>query len=341
MMMNDTPTLQVENLSVYYWTGRGPVKAVDNISFTINRNERFGFIGESGCGKTTTIMAILRLIKRPGNIESGRILLNGQDIVTISKEEMRQTRWRKISLIPQGAMNSLNPVMRVHDQIADTIITHEGNVPKDTVRERINSLLDMVELPANVANMYPHELSGGMKQRVCIAMATALEPELIIADEPTSALDVVVQKAVMQTLIGVQERLGASMILIGHDMGLTAQVLDRVGVMYAGKLVEVADVRALFREAQHPYTQALISSLPSIREKKRGGGIPGLPPFLLNPPPGCLFHPRCPHAIETCQQITPELLPIRSQHLAACHLYSAPEKFPAPSHASFIGIREE
>jgi peptide/nickel transport system ATP-binding protein len=179
----------------------------------------------------------------------------------------------------------------------------------------------MVELPAKVADMYPHELSGGMKQRVCIAMATALEPELIIADEPTSALDVVVQKAVMQTLIGVQERLGASMILIGHDMGLTAQVLDRVGVMYAGKLVEVAPIDELFRKPKHPYTQALISSLPSVREKKRGGGIPGLPPFLLNAPPGCLFHPRCPHAFDTCKSVTPALAELQPGHLAACHLY--------------------
>lgn len=341
MTDHNIPTLQVENLSVYYWTARGPVKAVDDISFTINRNERFGFIGESGCGKTTTIMAILRLIKRPGQIEGGRILLNGQDIVALSKEEMRQTRWSKISLIPQGAMNSLNPVMRVHDQIADTIITHEGNTATHILRERVHGLLDMVELPTGVANMYPHELSGGMKQRVCIAMATALEPELIIADEPTSALDVVVQKAVMQTLIGVQERLGASMILIGHDMGLTAQVLDRVGVMYAGKLVEVANVRELFRDAQHPYTQALIASLPSIREKKQGGGIPGLPPFLLNPPPGCLFHPRCPHAIETCQQITPDLLQLQPQRFVACHRHSSPEAFPSQPHPHNHDLMEE
>lgn len=321
MTNHSTPTLQVENLRVYYWTGRGPVKAVDDISFTINRNERFGFIGESGCGKTTTIMAILRLIKRPGKIESGRVLLNGNDIVALDQEEMRQTRWNRISLVPQGAMNSLNPIMRVRDQIADTILTHKGAVPTNVLREEIIALLDMVELPAKVAAMYPHELSGGMKQRVCIAMATALEPELIIADEPTSALDVVVQKAVMQTLIGVQERLGTSMILIGHDMGLTAQVLDRVGVMYAGKLVEVANIRELYREPRHPYTQALIASLPSIQAKKRGGGIPGLPPFLLNPPPGCLFRARCPHAMKICEQVSPPLRQLQPGHFAACHLY--------------------
>ena len=321
MTNQQTPTLQVENLRVYYWTGRGPVKAVDDISFTINRNERFGFIGESGCGKTTTIMAILRLIKRPGRIESGKVLLNGEDLVPLDKEAMRQNRWSRISLIPQGAMNSLNPIMRVRDQIADAITTHKGTVATNVLRSEIGSLLEMVELPAKVANMYPHELSGGMKQRVCIAMATALEPDLIIADEPTSALDVVVQKAVMQTLIGVQERLGASMILIGHDMGLTAQVLDRVGVMYAGKLVEVAKTQDLFRTPRHPYTQALISSLPSIRQKKRGGGIPGLPPFLLNAPPGCLFYPRCPHAMEHCKTVTPALRQLGPGQFAACHLY--------------------
>jgi peptide/nickel transport system ATP-binding protein len=294
---------------------------VDDVSFTINRNERFGFIGESGCGKTTTIMAILRLIKKPGKIESGQIYLNGYDIAQTSPEEMRQTRWSKISLIPQGAMNSLNPIMRVRDQIADAITTHKEGLSDSLVRQAIDEMLEMVELPSRIANMYPHELSGGMKQRVCIAMATALEPELIIADEPTSALDVVVQKAVMQTLIGVQERLGASMILIGHDMGLTAQVLDRVGVMYAGKLVEVAPIHELFNSPKHPYTQALISSLPSVREKKRGGGIPGLPPFLLNPPSGCLFHPRCPHAFEPCKTITPALRAISPVAQTACHLY--------------------
>ncbi len=325
--IESAPLLQIENLRVYYWTQAGPVKAVDDISFTINPKERFGFIGESGCGKTTTIMAILRLIKRPGRIEGGKILLKGSDILTLSDEEMRQSRWSRISLIPQGAMNSLNPVMRVQDQIADAIVTHRGAVPVRELRERIGDLLETVQLSAEVADMYPHELSGGMKQRVCIAMATALEPELIIADEPTSALDVVVQKAVMETLIGVQERLNASMILIGHDMGMTAQVADRVGVMYAGKLVEVAGTRELFRQPQHPYSQALISSLPSIREKKRGGGIPGLPPFLLNPPQNCLFHPRCPHAVAFCQETPPPMHRIRTSHMAACHLLSAPEQF--------------
>ncbi len=320
MSDENSPILSVEDLQVFYWTRRGPIQAVDGVSFTIQRNERFGFIGESGCGKTTTMMAVLRLIKPPGKIESGRIILDGRNILEMDKEELRQTRWRKIALVPQGAMNSLNPVMRIGDQIEDTIVTHDTGVSKEQAKARIIALLDMVELPERVARMYPHELSGGMKQRACIAMATALEPQLIIADEPTSALDVVVQKAVMQTLIGVQERLGSSLVLIGHDMGLTAQVLDRIGVMYAGKLVEVGTVQDIYKRPQHPYTQALISSLPSLKEKKKGGGIPGLPPFLLNPPSGCVFHPRCSYAMEICRQKVPVQREIQPDHLAACHL---------------------
>ena len=320
MTDKNSPILSVEDLQVFYWTRRGPIQAVDGVSFTIQRNERFGFIGESGCGKTTTMMAVLRLIKPPGKIESGRIILDDRNILEMDKEELRQTRWRKIALVPQGAMNSLNPVMRIGNQIEDTITTHDATVSKEQAKARIIALLDMVELPERVARMYPHELSGGMKQRACIAMATALEPQLIIADEPTSALDVVVQKAVMQTLIGVQERLGSSLVLIGHDMGLTAQVLDRIGVMYAGKLVEVGSVQDIYKRPQHPYTQALISSLPSLKEKKKGGGIPGLPPFLLNPPSGCVFHPRCSYAMEICRQKVPVQREIQPDHLAACHL---------------------
>src|SRR5689334_2453662 len=174
------PILTVEDLQVFYWTRRGPIQAVDGVSFTIQRNERFGFIGESGCGKTTTMMAVLRLIKSPGKIENGRIILDGQNLLEMEKEELRQTRWRKIALVPQGAMNSLNPIMRIGTQIADTITTHDASVSKDQIKARIIELLDMVELPERVAAMYPHELSGGMKQRACIAMATALEPQLII-----------------------------------------------------------------------------------------------------------------------------------------------------------------
>jgi len=321
ILQDETPALQVENLRVYYWTSRGPVKAVDDVSFTIQRNERFGFIGESGCGKTTTIMAILRLIKKPGKIESGRILLNGRDIVAINKEEMRQTRWSKISLIPQGAMNSLNPIMRVRDQIGDTILTHKGTIPSAVLRAEIHALLDMVELPAKVADMYPHELSGGMKQRVCIAMGISLQPAVILADEPTSALDVVVQRQVMETLGKAQEAIGAALILVGHDMGLMAQFVHKIGVMYAGKLVEVGPVNDMFEEPLHPYTQLLIASLPSLEGKGVFKGIPGITPSLLNPPTGCAFHPRCPKAMSYCSTKAPVLQEVRPGRWVSCHLY--------------------
>jgi peptide/nickel transport system ATP-binding protein len=321
MTAQDQAILQVRDLRVYYWTARGAVRAVDGVSFAVNRRERFGLVGESGCGKSTTAMALLRLIKPPGSVESGQITLDDLDILSLGKEEMRQVRWSRLALVPQGAMNSLNPVMRIRDQIGDAITTHEGALSNEVLEGRIKELLAMVDLPGRVVRMYPHELSGGMKQRVCIAMAIALSPQLIIADEPTSALDVVVQRAVMQMLIEVQERLESSLILIGHDMGLIAQAVNRLAVMYAGKIAEIGDVRAMFKDPLHPYTQLLISSLPSPKEKRQRAVIPGLPPNLLNPPPGCLFHPRCPHVMDICRHEEPELREVRPGRPVACHLY--------------------
>lgn len=320
--MNNNSILQVEDLKVYYWTERGPIKAVDGISLSVGKGERFGIVGESGCGKSTTAMSLLRLIKPPGSIEGGRIALDGTDITRLTEEEMRKIRWSRISLIPQGAMNSLNPVMRVGGQIADAITTHEGSKRQGDLKGRIRELFGTVGLPGRVYNMYPHELSGGMKQRVCIAMAIALKPQLIIADEPTSALDVVVQRVVTQTLIGVQEDLGASLVLIGHDMGLQAQLVDRLAVMYAGKVAEVGPVQEMYNDPLHPYTQLLIASVPSVKEKKVLKSIPGLPPMLLSPPPGCIFHPRCPQAMEVCRSEVPRLREVRPGRLVACHLYN-------------------
>jgi peptide/nickel transport system ATP-binding protein len=244
------------------------------------------------------------------------------NLLELDDEEMRSMRWSRISLIPQGAMNSLNPVMRIKDQIGDAITTHGGAISSEELDARVRELLTMMSLSSTVADMYPHELSGGMKQRVCIAMATALSPQLILADEPTSALDVVVQRVVMQMLIDVQEDLGASLILVGHDMGLIAQAVDRLAIMYAGKVAEVGDVRPIFKDPLHPYTQLLISSLPSPREKRRRQVIPGLPPALIDPPPGCLFHPRCPQMIDLCPQEAPLLREVRPGRLVACHLYN-------------------
>ena len=260
--------LCVQDLAVSYATPKGRFRAVRDVSFSVRAGETFGLVGESGSGKTTTAMAILRLIRPPARIENGQIILEGTDLLQISGDELRRMRWSKISLILQGAMNSLNPVMRVRDQIADAIVTHEGRQPAGTLQERIVHLLKTVGLPERTYSLYPHELSGGMKQRVCIAMAIALGPKMIIADEPTSALDVVVQRLVAETLKDVQRRMSAAMILIGHDMGLQAQVADRIGVMYAGRLVEIGPVRTIFKNPLHPYTQLLIASIPSIKTKQ-------------------------------------------------------------------------
>jgi peptide/nickel transport system ATP-binding protein len=234
---------------------------------------------------------------------------------------LRQVRWRELALIPQGAMNSLNPVMRIKDQIADGIETHEGKQPRVELKERILKLLRMVGLPGRVYNMYPHELSGGMKQRVCIAMAIALNPALIIADEPTSALDVIVQRVVAQTLLEVKNQLGVSMIMIGHDMGLLAQLVDRIIVMYAGNIVEIAPVKEIFAEPLHPYTQLLISSIPSVKERKPLVLSEGVTHDLRNPPPGCIFQLRCPYVMDVCRQVVPPLRELRPNHFVACHLY--------------------
>ncbi len=267
---NATPrkVLEVKDLRVHYATPRGEVIAVNGVGFDVYRGETLGLVGESGCGKSTTAMAILRLVQPPGRIVEGQVTLDGTDMLALGERRLRDVRWQKISLIPQGSMNSLNPVMRIRDQIADGIETHQGRQPRSVLKARIGELLDLVHLPGRVADMYPHELSGGMKQRVCIAMAIALDLSLIIADEPTSALEVVVQRVVAETLLEVKGRLGVSMILIGHDMGLQAQLVDRIAVMYAGNIVEIAPVKALFAAPQHPYTQRLIASVPSIRERK-------------------------------------------------------------------------
>jgi peptide/nickel transport system ATP-binding protein len=314
--------LEVQDLRVYYHTPAGPVKAVNGISFNLEEGERFGLVGESGSGKSTIAFALLRMIRPPGMIEGGEVRLDGMSLLTLSDEAMRRVRLAQIALVAQGAMNSLNPVLRVRDQMLDGLEDHDFHMSAQDTEARLTQLLEQVGLRREVADLYPHELSGGMKQRVCIAIAISMRPKVIIADEPTSALDVVVQRQVMDTLEKVQADLGASIILIGHDMGLMAQVVNRLGVMYAGNLVEVARVGDIFDEPLHPYSQLLIASLPSLEHKDVSRGIPGLPPSLLNLPAGCPFNPRCPHAFARCREVTPVLEEVRPNRQVACHLYA-------------------
>jgi oligopeptide/dipeptide ABC transporter ATP-binding protein len=316
--------LNVRDLRVSYHTAAGPVRAVNGVSFFLRPGERFGLVGESGSGKTTAALSLMRLLQEPAVIEGGEVFLNGVDLLRLSEEEMRQARFADIALIPQGAMNSLNPMLKVGEQLRDTIRAHRKGMDSGlSVDARIREVLQSVELHAGVIDSYPHELSGGMKQRVCIAMAILLNPKVIIADEPTSALDVVVQRQVMDTLRQVQQDLGASVILVGHDMGLMAQFVNRVGVMYGGKLVEVGPVRGIFKDPMHPYTQLLIKSLPNLLTKEDFRGIPGLTPSLLAAPPGCMFHPRCPQVMPRCSVDVPVLEEIKPERWVACHLYES------------------
>ncbi len=318
------PVLVVRDLSVTYRTPAGPVRAVNGVSFSLRPGERLGLVGESGSGKTTTALSLMRLLQTSAVIEGGQVLLGGVDLLQLSEEDMREARFAEIALIPQGAMNSLNPMMKVGEQLRDTIRAHRaGSNAKATADTdaRIQRALESVELRATVVNSYPHELSGGMKQRVCIAMGILLNPKVIIADEPTSALDVVVQRQVMETLRKVQEALGAAVILVGHDMGLMAQFVDRIGVMYGGKLAEVGPVRGIIKDPLHPYAQLLIKSLPNLETKENFRGIPGLTPSLLNPPSGCMFHPRCPQAMPRCATDVPALVEIKTDRWVSCLLY--------------------
>jgi len=321
-MMNPAPVAcRVRNLTVHYEVSPTPIVAVNKVCFDVYRGETLGLVGESGCGKSTTAMAMLRLLQTPGRVVGGSVSVDNTDVMQLGAAALRAFRWRKIALIPQGAMNALNPVMRVEKQMADAIAAHTDTGGRAALRGRISELLGMVGLDENVRRLYPHELSGGMKQRVCVAMAVALNPPLVIADEPTSALDVVVQRLVAQSLLHIKATLGNSMILIGHDMGLMAQLTDRVAVMYAGHIVEIAPSKTLFKAPLHPYTQQLIESVPSIKVKKALRVFPGGPPDLRNMPPGCPFQPRCPKAMSVCTQEIPELKEYGDQQQTACHLY--------------------
>lgn len=313
--------LRVKDLDVQYYTDAGIVYANNKVNFDLKPGERLGLVGESGSGKSTMALALLRMIKAPGRIANGQILLSNTDLTKISEEEMRQVRGKEISMVPQGAMNSLNPVMRIKDQIIDGMLDHDLGLSRTLLGERANEALAVVELDQKVGRMYPHELSGGMKQRACIAISVAMHPKVIIADEPTSALDVVTQRQVMQTIGRLQEQLGSAVILIGHDMGLMAQFAHRMAVMYAGSLVELGSIRDIYTDALHPYTQMLIDSLPTIGKRGVFKGIPGITPLLRDLPPGCVFNTRCPKVMDVCRAKMPLYREYKTGHWAACHLH--------------------
>ncbi len=316
-----TPVLQVIDLQVTYYTDSGRAKALDNVSFLLNAGEKLGLVGESGSGKSTMALAMMRMIKPPGRVEGGQVIVDGVDLVKLSEQDMLKARLSKIAYIPQGAMNSLNPVMRIGSQMIDAIRAHDPRMSKAAMMERCMQSLESVDLKREVFKMYAHELSGGMKQRVCIAISILLKPKVIIADEPTSALDVVTQRQVMETIDRIQKELGAAVILIGHDMGLMAQSMDKVAVMYAGKLTELSTVQQMFTQPLHPYAQALIHSLPNLDNKGVLKGIPGLAPSLLRIPSGCAFHPRCNQAMERCKSVVPFLKQTPEGRWVSCLLF--------------------
>jgi len=318
------PLLDVKNLRTYFKTRGGMVKAVDNVSLQLDKGDALGLAGESGCGKTTTALSIMRLLPFNAQILSGKILLNDVDLLKIDDETLRkEIRMKQLSMIFQGAMNALNPVFKVGDQIRQAIITHE-DITKDAAWERVRELLSLVGINPNRAVDYPHEFSGGMKQRAIIAMSLACNPELIIADEPVTALDVIVQAQILELIRNLREKLGLSMIMITHDLSVIADTCNKAAIMYAGKIVEMADSITIFKQPEHPYTQGLIANFPSISgEKKDFEPISGSPPNLISPPKGCRFHPRCPYAEKKCMSEEPDMFEIKRGHYVTCHL----EKF--------------
>ena len=318
------PILDVQDLRTYYSTLRGPVKAVDGVGLQVNQGEALGLAGESGCGKTTVALSLMRILPSSGKIMGGKILFKDQDIVTLNEKQMRKIRWKGMSIVFQGAMNALNPLFRLGDQISEAILTHETKVRKKEAMKRTKKLLELVGLEPKRTKDYPHELSGGMRQRGLIAMALACNPQLLIADEPGTALDVIVQAQVLSLMEELKRRLNLAMLLITHDLSIIADTCEKVAIMYAGKIVEHGDVEDIFKEPLHPYTQGLIGAFPSIKAaKKRISSIPGLPPDLLNPPSGCRFHPRCSYAKDLCKSEDPvEIRVSEGSHFAACHLVS-------------------
>jgi peptide/nickel transport system ATP-binding protein len=312
--------LEIKDLKMYYRTSKGYVKAVDGVSFGLKKGESVGLVGESGCGKTSVAMTIMKLLPNNAEIICGQILFKGEDIIPKTEKQMQNIRSKCIAMVFQAAMNALNPVYRVENQIIEVIRTHES-ISKQDAKARVKELYELVGMDYNWAKNYPHEYSGGMKQRAIIAMALACNPEIIIADEPTTALDVIVQDQIIREIIRIQHKLNMTLIYISHDIGVIAETCNRVGVMYAGQLIEYADTKTLFNTPLHPYTQGLLSSYPSISgSKKKLSSIPSEPINLLNSVPGCRFYNRCNEAKDICSKEAPVYHKVKEGHWILCHL---------------------
>jgi peptide/nickel transport system ATP-binding protein len=314
--------LKVENLRTYYRTRQGLLKAVDDVSFTLEKGEILGLVGESGCGKTTVALSIVRLLPSVAQIMDGKILLHSDDLLRKSEDEMREVRWGKISMIFQGALNSLNPVLSVKEQIGEAMQAH-GSFSGEEVDMAVSRLFKAVRLDPERRTNYPHEFSGGMKQRVMIAMSLACNPEVVIADEPTTALDVIVQRQILELIRSLRDELHISMILITHDLSVVAQLCDNAVIMYAGKVVEKGDLHSIFESPMHPYTRALLKSIPKIEDPKTQelSYIHGSVPDLTGPVPACRFFGRCPHAQKICEEVDPPIGESSRGNYVACHFW--------------------
>ncbi len=313
--------LEVKNLCVDYQQKNNTATALYNVSFALERGEILGVVGESGCGKTTLMLALLRLLPQAGQISGGQVLYGGKDILQLDDKAMAELRWDEISIVFQGAMNALNPVRTVGDQIAEAIRRHE-KLPKEATRKRVDELLELVGIAQNRRDQYPHQYSGGMRQRAMIAMALACYPKIIIADEPTTALDVMIQAQILELLADLRDKLGLAVIFVTHDLGVVAELCDSVLVLYAGVTAEYADVDTLFNSPQHPYTHRLLAAFPNLENPKALESIPGYPPRLDDLPKGCRFAPRCKQAFERCQNELPKLYQVNPWQHSSCFLVS-------------------
>jgi peptide/nickel transport system ATP-binding protein len=315
-----SPVLEIRDLSVDY----GSLRAVHNVSLSLQAGEVLGLAGESGSGKSTLAYAATRLLQPPGRVPSGEVLFKGQDLLTLTEKQLQVLRWNEIAIVFQGAMNALNPVISVGTQIDDVLRTHRPAMSRQERVARGRELLSLVGIPVDRLPAYPHQLSGGMRQRVMIAMALALEPEIVIMDEPTTALDVVVQRQILGQMMRLRETLGFSIVFITHDISLLVEFSDRIAIMYGGRVVEEAPAAEIYRAAKHPYSQGLLGSFPALRGPRRElRGIPGSPPDLRSMPAGCPFHPRCPHAMDVCGERMPSLDSVEARRRVACWLEDA------------------